>query len=125
MLSCFCAVGLLTSACSRTAERQRHAPVLTYEISPQPARVGPVLITFKLAEPDAKPISGVRVNVEADMTHAGMSPVFAEAKEIEAGRYQASLHFDMAGDWIVLLHIVLLDGQKLERQVDVRGVRPN
>jgi hypothetical protein len=54
-----------------------------------------------------------------------MSPGFAEAKEAELGRYQAHLEFPMAGDWVILLHITLPDGKKLERQIDVRGVRPN
>jgi len=54
-----------------------------------------------------------------------MVPVFGEAKEIEPGRYQAHLTFDMAGDWAVLLHVMLPGGQKLERQIDVRDVRPN
>jgi hypothetical protein len=31
----------------------------------------------------------------------------------------------MAGDWVILLHVTLPDGKKLERQFDVRGVRPN
>jgi hypothetical protein len=31
----------------------------------------------------------------------------------------------MAGDWVVLLHIALPGGKKLERQIDVKGVRPN
>jgi hypothetical protein len=54
-----------------------------------------------------------------------MAPVFAEAREIEPGRYQAHLRFEMAGDWVILLHVTLLGGQKLERQFDVRDVRPN
>ncbi len=59
------------------------------------------------------------------MSHAGMSPLFAEAKETEPGRYQASVQFQMAGDWVLLLHVTLPGGKKLERQIDVRGVRPN
>ena len=59
------------------------------------------------------------------MSHAGMSPVFADAKEVDAGRYQAHLEFAMAGDWVILLHVTLPGGKKLERQIDVRGVRPN
>jgi hypothetical protein len=31
----------------------------------------------------------------------------------------------MAGDWVILAHITLANGQKLERQVDVKGVQPN
>jgi hypothetical protein len=59
------------------------------------------------------------------MSHAGMAPSPGEAKEIAPGRYQASLTLEMAGDWVILLHVILPGGQKLERQIDVRGVRPN
>jgi hypothetical protein len=54
-----------------------------------------------------------------------MSPVFGDAREIEPGRYQARLRFEMAGDWVILLHVILPGGQKLERQFDVPDVRPN
>ena len=71
------------------------------------------------------PLTGAQIAVEADMSHAGMSPVFGAAKEVERGRYQAHLEFPMAGDWVVLLHITLPGGKKLERQMDLKGVRPN
>jgi hypothetical protein len=87
--------------------------------------VGVTTVTLKLADRTSKPIAGARIVVEADMSHAGMSPHFADAKEAEAGRYQAQVEFQMAGDWVILLHITLPDGKKLERQFDVRGVRPN
>ncbi len=63
--------------------------------------------------------------VEADMSHPGMSPVFAQASELTPGSYRASVNFNMGGDWILLLHIKLADGRKIERQLDVRGVRSN
>ncbi len=47
------------------------------------------------------------------MSHAGMAPVFGEATEIEPGRYQAHLTFEMAGDWVILLHVILPGGEKL------------
>ncbi len=59
------------------------------------------------------------------MSHPGMGPVFAEAQELQDGRYQARLNFEMAGDWVVLLHIKLPGGQTLERHVEVKGVRAN
>jgi hypothetical protein len=31
--------------------------------------------------------------------------------------------FTMAGDWVVLIHATLPGGQKLERQMEVNGVR--
>jgi hypothetical protein len=78
-----------------------------------------------LADSAARPITGAQVTIEADMSHAGMSPRFAEAKEMDLGRYEAHVEFQMAGDWVILLHVTLPDGKKLERQFDVRGVRPN
>ena len=60
---------------------------------------------------------------EGNMSHPGMSPFFAEAKEVSSGRYQAQLQFWMAGDWELMLHIKLPGGQTIEGQVDVKGVR--
>jgi hypothetical protein len=31
----------------------------------------------------------------------------------------------MGGDWVVLFHITLSDGRKVERQMDVKGVESN
>ena len=58
------------------------------------------------------------------MSHAGMVPVFAEATEIDAGRYRANMDLGMAGDWLVLVHATLADGRKLERQFEIKGVAP-
>ncbi len=56
------------------------------------------------------------------MTHPGMAPVFSDAKEIAPGRYQGQLEFGMGGDWVVLVHATLANGQHLEREIDVKGV---
>ena len=82
-------------------------------------------VTLRVADAAARPVMGARIGMEADMSHPGMSPVFGEAKEIEPGQYRGQLEFGMAGDWVILLHVVLPGGQKLERQIDVRDVRPN
>ena len=119
-----CAATSLTVGCSRPVEPPPFV-VIEQEISPQPARVGPATVTLKLTDATGKPLTGAHIAVEADMSHAGMSPKFAEAKEAYPGRYQAHLEFQMAGDWIILLHVTLPGRKKLERQIDVRGVRPN
>jgi hypothetical protein len=119
-----CAVTLLIASCSRSVESSAFVTI-QHEISPEPARVGPAMVTFKLADGTAKPITGAHVAIEADMSHPGMRPRFADAREIEPGRYHAHLEFPMAGDWVILLHVTLPDGKKLERQIDVTGVRPN
>ena len=96
---------------------------ITHEISPQPTRIGPATITLRLSDSSGMAVTGARITLEGNMSHAGMSPVFSEAKEIERGRYQARVEFSMAGDWIVSVHLTLSDGQKLERQFEIKGVR--
>lgn len=96
-----------------------------HDVSPNPPGVGrPATISLKVIDfLSSKPVSGARIQLEGNMTHSGMTPVFAEAKEDEPGRYHATLEFTMAGDWVVLVHAALPDGRKIERQFDVKGVR--
>jgi hypothetical protein len=96
---------------------------LDLSVTPDPPRVGPATIVVTLAEADGAPISGVDLELEGTMTHPGMKPVFADASETSAGRYEATLQFTMGGDWIIIVRGVLPDGSKLEREVDVRGVK--
>lgn len=63
--------------------------------------------------------------LEGDMSHPGMAPVFGSAMETEPGYYEGRLQLTMPGDWVILEHITLADGRKVERQVDVKGVLPN
>jgi len=79
---------------------------------------------LRLTDSASKAIAGAHIALEADMSHAGMPPVFGDAKEIAPGRYQTHLALGMAGDWVILLHVVLPGGEKLERQIDLRGVEP-
>jgi YtkA-like len=65
------------------------------------------------------------IEVEADMSHPGMGPVFGKAEETTPGNYRAHIVFNMAGDWVVVLRIKLPEGRKIERQTDVRGVQSN
>lgn len=94
---------------------------MTHEVSPQPPRVGAVTITLKAAK-FGKPLSGARVTLEGNMSHAGMVPVFAEAREIAPGHYQAVMELSMAGDWIVQVHLSSSDGRKLEYRFEINGV---
>ena len=56
------------------------------------------------------------------MSHAGMTPVFAPAKETEPGRYLSTMELSMAGDWHFVVHMTLPDGRQLERQFEIKGV---
>jgi len=99
--------------------------MVEFQIKPKPVRVGPVVISFALTDAGNHPVIGAQIAVEADMSHAGMSPILAQANEVQAARYESHLSLGMAGDWVILLHGTLPNGEKLERQFDVRDVRPN
>ena len=110
-----------TVACSRSAAKSPTS-ITDKKISPNPAHVGPVTVGFHLSDA-AKPVSGAQVSLEGDMTHPGMAPVFGVAHEVAPGQYQGNLTLNMPGDWVLLLHVTLPDGRKLEDQIDVRGVQ--
>jgi hypothetical protein len=118
-----CTALLLQAGCSRTLTSS-DLVAIEHEISPEPFRVGSSTIVLKLSDASGKPVSGAHIAIETDMSHAGMSPEFTEATEAESGRYRARIEFQMAGDWVILLHVTLPGGTKFERQIDVRGVRP-
>lgn len=94
---------------------------MVHEISPQPPRAGQVTITLTVTDPSA-PVTGAQITLEGNMSHAGMVPVFAGARETQPGQYLATMELSMAGDWHVLVHITLADGRKVEREFEIRNV---
>ena len=113
---------MLAQACRHQIESVPDL-TLTHEVFPQPPRVGPLTITLRVADPAGKPATGVRIKFEGNMSHAGMTPVFSEGKEIEPGRYSSTTELSMAGDWYFVVHMTLPDGRKLEREFEIKGVK--
>lgn len=97
---------------------------LAHEVFPQPPHVGQVTIMLRLTDASGTAVTGARLRLEGNMTHPGMTPVFAEAREIEPGRYGSSMNLTMAGDWVVLVYATLPDGRKVERQFEIRDLQP-
>jgi hypothetical protein len=116
-----CALWLL-AGCRKPAETDP-AVVIEPEIAPRPARIGLATVTLRLSDAAGQPVRQARIALEADMAHPGMRPEFGAAREVAAGRYQGQLTFTMAGDWVVVIHATLPGGRKLERQMEVNGVR--
>jgi YtkA-like protein len=111
----------VTGGCTKSA-LQRSIVVSDKQITPQPPYAGPIRVNFKLVDA-SKPLAGAHITLEGDMTHAGMAPVFGEVREVSPGQYQGQVTLSMGGDWVVLLHITLPDGKKIEEQMDVPGVQ--
>jgi len=101
------------------------APDLAVELrlDPSPPVVGDVGLSLRLRDATGTPLAGAKVRVEGDMNHAGMKPVFADLAETEPGSYSGTLPFTMGGDWILLVTATTRDGNTLNRQLDVPGVR--
>lgn len=122
LLASIVLIGLAFAACRRPSDT---SPSITirHEVSPAPPRVGPAKVSVKMADESGKVVTGAHVSLECDMSHPGMGPIMAEAKEEAPGEYQANVTFSMAGDWVVLVHSTLPNGRKVEKQFKIDGVQ--
>ncbi len=76
------------------------------------ARAGLVPVVIEVSEGGA-PVLGAKVEVEGDMTHAGMAPATATATEVGGGTYRVDdLVLGMAGDWILSVKVTTTSGQR-------------
>lgn len=81
--------------------------------------VGRGTVTVTVRDGEA-PVSGATVEVQGDMTHAGMTPVIAGAVEAEPGVYRTDgFAFTMAGDWIVTAEVSTPDGREVTAEAFV------
>ena len=98
---------------------------LDWRVFPDPPAAGPARIVLVLTDgSNGRPVRGAAVEIEGNMSHAGMRPVFASAREVAPGTYEAPLELTMGGDWFLLIDAKLADGGTFNRQVDLPGVRP-
>jgi hypothetical protein len=95
---------------------------ISWSVSPDPPRMGPSTLTLELLDASGAPVSGARLEVEANMNHAGMVPVFGSGEERAPGTYVAPLEFTMGGDWFVLVDATLADGQTIREMIDLPRV---
>lgn len=94
-------------------------------MTPTPPVVGrPISAEIRLLDGGRRPIAGGRLQVEAHMSHAGMTPVIARATERGDGVYEVRWRFTMRGDWILLVTGTLPDGRRLDHRIDVPNVQP-
>ena len=114
----------LAQGCSKSS---RAADDVSFVLAsdPKPPHVGRDTFIVSLTGRAGKPIPGAQVSLEGDMSHPGMGPAFADAKEIAAGKYQAQLDLSMLGDWTVIAHIKLPNGRAFDRETKIPNVQPN
>lgn len=93
------------------------------QITPDPPEVGPAVIEVILTDEDGNPIAGADLEIEGNMSHAGMEPVIVNATGDQDGLYVTEgFEFTMGGDWIITVSGTLADGREIERTFDLTGV---
>jgi hypothetical protein len=124
-----CAVGVIfalanlqLNGCSKSSSAPNDI-AFACDVEPKPPRVGPNIFTVRLGGSHGEQIAGAHVSLEGNMSHAGMGPVFGEAKEIALGEYRGTLDLNMRGDWVVLFHITLANGRTVERQIQIQNLK--
>lgn len=71
-----------------------------------------------LLEQNGLPVEGAAIEIEGNMTHAGMEPMLVKAEESAPGQYHATLDWTMGGGWLVTVRATLPDGQTAERVIE-------
>ena len=115
---------LIVAACDR---RSRAADDVTIELTltPNPPVAGvPARGEMALRDRNRRLLRAADLRIEAHMSHPGMTPVLANATERGDGMQDVPLQFTMAGDWTVHVTGTLADGRRLDRWLNVPGVRP-
>jgi hypothetical protein len=93
---------------------------VTLAVEPSPAAMGPATLAVTLEDQTGQPVDGARLDMEANMSHAGMVPVLASTAESHAGLYRVPLQWTMAGDWYVDVNFTLPGGQHVTRRFPVQ-----
>jgi hypothetical protein len=114
----------LASGCCKSSSATNDVRFMLVS-DPQPPRRGRNTFTVTLAGQAGQPIADAQVSLEGDMSHPGMSPAFADAREVAAGKYQAMLDLNMLGDWTIVAHIQLRSGRTFDRETKFPDLQPN
>lgn len=115
--------GVAAAGCRPQAAENGSDLKAEVEFDPSPPAVGPTDLEIVLKDAAGKPVRMGRLEVEGNMNHAGMTPVFTQLEETEPGQYAGTIEFTMGGDWFLLLSGELPDGRRFEKKVDVPGVK--
>lgn len=114
------ATALLLGGCRRGGSSANTSDVRIDLVKPlfSPA-VGPNMLRVQVLDRADNPVEDAIIQARADMTHAGMVPIFAEADAAQDGVYTLPLEWTMSGEWIVTIEAKLPDGRTASEQFDL------
>jgi hypothetical protein len=122
---CIASLLLLVAAAGCQQKADEADVKVKMQVEPSPPKVGTAKVTLELRDADDRPVEGATVKLEGNMSHAGMKPSFADARQQKPGVYEADLELTMAGDWYVVVSGKLADGKKFEKKLALEGVKAN
>jgi hypothetical protein len=114
---------LLLAGCGRAQQANPATPdsyAVTLTADPAPPVVGDGVVIVTLRDAAGQPVDNAQLAIEANMSHAGMTPVMANSAAGKDGVYRVPLTWTMAGDWVVDVKFTLPDGQKIIRRFPVQ-----
>ena len=114
---------LLLAGCGRVQQANPATPdsyAVTLAADPAPPVVGDGAVSVTLHNAIGQPVDDAQLAIEANMSHAGMTPVMADGAAGKDGVYRVPLTWTMAGDWYVDVKFTLPDGQKITRRFPVQ-----
>lgn len=110
-ISCLFAFVLLLTACRQQSPSSSE---LSLDVSVDGLLVGPSQISVSVRDKNGAPVEKPgALALRGDMDHAGMAPVFAEAKEAINGVFTLPFEWTMAGAWILEAKLTLDSGEGL------------
>lgn len=111
---------ILVPACGRIQTGQEQDSAVSIELTVEPIQpaAGPTQLIITVTE-NGQPIDNAALEIEGNMTHAGMVPVFAQTTGGKNGRYVVPFEWTMGGDWTVTVDVSLEDGRTISREFPV------
>src|SRR5688572_30477824 len=101
-------VGMVVILALLTACRPSLQPTSTPDLqltldTSVPFKVGKTSLLVTLTDAQGNPINDAKIEVQGDMSHAGMKPALGSVENGEQGKYTIPFAWTMAGDWIVTI----------------------
>ena len=116
------AVSVLSAGCGRI-QQPTTAPqdgyTMTMVAQPSEPGVGDGTLVVTLHDPTGNPVTGAELQVEGNMSHAGMKPSFGKVTGEDAGQYTVAIQWTMGGDWYVDMKATLADGRVIARRFPI------
>ncbi len=110
----------VVAGCRQSSEQG--TAVLTIElIAPlNPSLANDREMSLRVTDEAGQPVNDAILDIKGDMTHAGMVPVLANARNGVGGVYTTPFVWTMTGDWIVTARATLPDGRWDEAEFRLR-----